>query len=626
MKKSILFLLTAALLTPVLGTAMPAAETYDHSETYAIAGFDTAATANGVFVYPNDTESPRTVSGAEYNFRYAKLMIFDQSGALIEAGGELVPNTDGTFGSPQLTVTVPPHGFLVAFGSSAPQGLRDALNTAMEGAMLYNATMSVIYPMYGNYDRESKKLTVSYDDPAVPSENTAKYLFVGNSTTYFNGTPIKFKGLANAAGKKVDVTYCTFGSAYLSEFADETHERGKALREKLASKKYDYVVLQDAGSAGYNASKPALDVILPLIKENGAQALLYMRYAGTSTAAKRLAESKDHYDNYSALSAEFGLEYAPAVLAFLHCTDKYPEINLYADDNSHHSAAGSYLIACTWLQSYLGIDPRGNTYTANLSAETAAALQECAYLACTDGYAFPEADTSMTVDGVKYQNVALGKPYTVTGEVYTGNWTDADENGTPLGKRTDGEFALSGDDTAIGCWSGNTTSMTVDLGETHVIKALRTDLWGNTWGIPDPNEGVVSVAVSADGKNFESLGEMTRTERETGSDWKYCDFTLVAAEPVSARYVRVTYSIAGRFCWSSEVGIYGEADTDTDETSLPDAESSEEPSDVPSETVTDACSSETPAEKSPVLPIAVTAGIAAVIAGLGALIWRKKKA
>ena len=620
MKKSILFLLTTALLVPLFGAVAPVAATYDHTVTIDIADFDIKSSAgSGVILYPNDSDSPRKLTGAEYNFRYSKLMIFDKNGVLIEAGGDLVPQD-----SVQLSVTIPPRGFMISYGSKAPQSLRDCFKIAMEDAMLYNATMSIIYPMFGSYDKDSKKLTISYDDAVVPSKDAPRFLFIGNSTTYVNGTPLKFKALAAAAGKEVVVEYCTYGSAFLSEFADANHERGKALRNKLNTNKYDYVVLQDAASADYYKSKAALDILMPLIEKNGAEALLYMRYSTSDSGTER------HYGNYPRLAKDFDLLCANVTGSFNICRELYPDIELLADDGGHHSCEGSYLIASTWLHAFLGIDPRGNTYTANLPAETVAALQECAYKISEEGLALPEKDLSYELDGVKYEMISKDKTYTVTGSVYSGNWTDADASGKPLGKRTDGNFASAGDETVIGCWSGASTSMTIDLETVCDIKILRTDLWGGTWGIPDPNEGVVSVEISTDGKTFEPVGELTRTAKDASGEWKACDFELILDKEVQARYVRVTYTLAGNFCWSSEFAVYGKAGTETGDTSEPDEESAPEStetlSSASSETMTNVCSSEVPAEKSPVLPITIGALVVAALAAVGIVIARKKKA
>ena len=66
--------------------------------------------------------------------------------------------------------------------------------------------------------------------------------FIGNSATYFFDIPTKFMYIAESVGIEIDVTYCTVGGAFLSEFADpndETH--GVALRNQLAAKKFDNI-------------------------------------------------------------------------------------------------------------------------------------------------------------------------------------------------------------------------------------------------------------------------------------------------------------------------------------------------------------------------------------------------
>ena len=49
------------------------------------------------------------------------------------------------------------------------------------------------------------------------------------------------------------------------------------------------MVLQDAGGASLEASEAALDVLLPLIEENGAEPLLYMRYSDKRDDDARVA-------------------------------------------------------------------------------------------------------------------------------------------------------------------------------------------------------------------------------------------------------------------------------------------------------------------------------------------------
>ncbi|MBR5286309.1 MAG: hypothetical protein IKU30_05360, partial [Clostridia bacterium] len=253
MKKSIKKVLSLALMTALLATSVisvipVSAEGYDNNLTLTINGTDCSTSGKNIVLYPNNNDSVRKINTSDYYFRYSKIMIFDGNGKLIEIGENMFANSPNETGSAQNYIYVPAHGFAIAFSSSV-SGLNSCYNTAKEGAVFYNSTISVIYDVYGSYSGNT--LTVKYDNPKEASATAKKFLFVGNSATYFNGTPIKFKGLAQSAGVDVDVTYCTYGSSYLHQYANASHEYGIGLRKVLNSEQFDYVVLQDAGGAEY---------------------------------------------------------------------------------------------------------------------------------------------------------------------------------------------------------------------------------------------------------------------------------------------------------------------------------------------------------------------------------------
>lgn len=595
MKKKLAFILATVLLGASVCAFPVSAESYDVDFTCNITGYDQKTSSGCVVVYPNNTTSTRVIGSSEYAFRYAKLLIFDKNGVLIEAGGDLLANENGVYGSPQLTVKIPAGGFMVAYTSGAPSGLSQCYTTAMEGAMLYNATMSVIYPVHGEYNKSTNKLRIAYDKPVAPSKDAIKFLFVGNSTTYFNGIPIKFKGLCQAAGVEVVVDYCTDGSAFLQEFADPSHTRGKKFRSMLNAKKYDYVVLQDAAGAAYNKMEESVGIMLPLIEANGATALLYMRYSNDLDASTRVNSFYKHYRNYSRLADKYDLEYSPVASAFLKCIETAPSINLFADDGGHHSWEGSYLAACTWLYSYLGIDPRGNTYTANLPSSTATTLQNIAYDIAKNGYPYPEeGNANKVIDGVKYDNLSLKKPYTSDGDTYSGDWTDTGSDGKPLGKFTDGYGTLTaaGSVGECGCYKGQNVNITIDLGKVTSVKQVTTDLFGNSdWGIPSPADAGVKVSFSNDGKNFAEAKALTGGGVSKSDSWEKRDFTVTFSEMQEARYVRVEYTITGKFLWVSEISVFGkDASTEVPDVSEPDTdvsdpEESKEDTSVPEESV-----------------------------------------
>lgn len=334
---------------------------------------------DGTVAYPAD-ETARALPTEELNFLHAKVMVFGADGRLQEAGGNLYPNADGKLGSPQLAVHVPAGGFAVAFGKEADEALHECHAFAMEGAMLYNATMTVDREVYGRFDGET--LTVSYEEAVKSNLFALKFLFIGNSCTYFNGIPLKFRALCRAAGLAADVTYCTFGAAFLREFADPNHRYHKALLDALQAKKYDFAVLQDANAATAEETEESVRSILPLLKENGARPYLYARYAPTVDPICHREETARLSEAYRRAGKIFGMPVAPVAEAFALCMEKYPGLDLYADDRSHLSALGSYLSACCMAESYLRIDVRGLSYDAYFGMDTAGKLQEIAHEIC----------------------------------------------------------------------------------------------------------------------------------------------------------------------------------------------------------------------------------------------------
>lgn len=227
--------------------------------------------------------------------------------------------------------------------------------------------------------------------PFYDTISEISFLFIGNSTTYYFNIPYEFLKITESAGVKTDVNLCTYGGAYLSQFADGTTTMGKLLKEKLAATKYDFIVLQDNGNADYSDSKPAMDKLIPMVEKNGAKPVLYKRYSSNDDPAQRPASALRHHKNYIQLAKDFNIDMnAPVADAFLICNQKYPSINLYHTDNSHHSTVGAYLSACVMAMTFLDIDESDITYNADLEPDVAAKLRECARIACETGYGFPE--------------------------------------------------------------------------------------------------------------------------------------------------------------------------------------------------------------------------------------------
>lgn len=566
MKRLLATLLCFGLLIPFAGAAGmtgASAKTYKYNVSADVKGVDcTTVEAGGLTVYTAGATA-RKLYSKDYKFRRSLLFVFNAEGRLAEIGSMLLEEN-----GVQLSVTVPAGGFLIAVPDTAAaySTMYKPYTVALEGAMIYNATFTAAYEMFGEYDAQNKTVTVRYDDPAPVSSDTLKFLFIGNSSTYVNASPLKFRELAKAAGKKVDVTYCTEGSAYLEYFADGGQYADR-FKTALAKQKYDYVVLQDAAASDYSKASKALANLVPQIKENGATPVFYMRYYSDKSSCYELTDK--YFTLYEALAKDYNTIYAPAVVAFLRCQERYPEINLYADDYSHHSKEGSYLIGATMLYAFLGVSPVGNTYTADMDAKTVAALQECAASAIDEPYHPNRPFADFEEDGTTYTNVALHKTYTRTGTPYSheqGKWIDYDPSTKKLiGKMTDGFAAPAGDDNAIGAYKGSEgtpADVVIDLEKTYNLKKFETDLFGGTWGIENPKNSSISVSVSDDGKTFTSVGTLNCAQYKTDRSWTYGTYELLLEEEISARFVKFSYLIGAevnKLClaWSSETAVFG---------------------------------------------------------------------
>lgn len=167
-----------------------------------------------------------------------------------------------------------------------------------------------------------------------------KYLFIGNSHTYYNDMPYLFAQLAETVDNDVHVTMLTRGGMGFPYHAD-----GEEAPFNIRYGKYDYVILQHVahpmGDIGemFRAGKQ----LIALAKESGATPLLYMTWA---------AEGDEDYQpvmsgHYRRLAQETGTRLIPAGEVWQAARKALPDVDLFYTDRRHASLAGSKLIAAT---------------------------------------------------------------------------------------------------------------------------------------------------------------------------------------------------------------------------------------------------------------------------------------
>lgn len=176
-------------------------------------------------------------------------------------------------------------------------------------------------------------------------------LFVGNSYTYFNDMPkTYFQKAAEEAGYNVTVTAITQGGAYLHQYADPEHERGKLLRREISEKKYDVAVIQEQSLnpikdkedfyGGVRDLKALIDA------DHFVLYATWGRNVGSSTLEELALTCEEMTEQlslaYNNAAKLYDMRVAEVGKVFL---DYEPRNDLYHEDHSHPSAIGSSIAA-----------------------------------------------------------------------------------------------------------------------------------------------------------------------------------------------------------------------------------------------------------------------------------------
>lgn len=191
-------------------------------------------------------------------------------------------------------------------------------------------------------------------------------LFIGNSYTFFNKMPEEiFAPLARERGMDVCVTSVTRGGWYLSRFADPENEEGKRLREVIAGKHYDCVILQDQScnpvrnEENFLRAVGELQVLLAPQTDHFVLYCTWGRCEGSDMLAQLSLSSAEMTARLCAVYHEagdrHGMKVADVGLAFSRYAERNPQKELYNDDLSHPSLLGSRIAAETILDAVISV-------------------------------------------------------------------------------------------------------------------------------------------------------------------------------------------------------------------------------------------------------------------------------
>jgi hypothetical protein len=215
-----------------------------------------------------------------------------------------------------------------------------------------------------------------------PTAGCTRILFVGNSYTYVNDLPSTVATLARSRGHAVSVTMVAQGGETLAD-----HVSSGDVARAIGASRWSAIVLQEqsevpaAPDLRASGMVPAAAQLAGLARAAGARLLFFETWAHRDgwperglPSARRMQSALD--DGYDAAARATNAAAVPVGDAWMAAVDADPEINLWQDDGSHPTAAGTYLAAVALDASIFGDDPVGLPAADGVSADQAAALRQ----------------------------------------------------------------------------------------------------------------------------------------------------------------------------------------------------------------------------------------------------------
>lgn len=200
-----------------------------------------------------------------------------------------------------------------------------------------------------------------------------RILFIGNSFTYFRGSaenpavPSYFKQIAASLNQEVEIDHVIKGGHSLSGHSNPSDECGALVEQKLTTKQYDYVILQEHSTTpvnNYNTFNTAVGKLKLRIDQTqqDCKTILYQTWGFES-----YINDYDKYDTVQEMEAALRKAYEDAAdenacgihyvgKAFTKAYTDHKDIPIYHTDNKHQSSLGAYLSAAVHVKSIFNVN------------------------------------------------------------------------------------------------------------------------------------------------------------------------------------------------------------------------------------------------------------------------------
>ena len=187
------------------------------------------------------------------------------------------------------------------------------------------------------------------------AQDKTRVLFVGNSYTYFWNLPQTVEALITSSGEmEVELRQSTAGGLRLKDHWE--CNKGLKSRELIAEGNWDLIIIQNHSLSSLQNPDEFMEYgrrFIELAKESGATPVLYMTWHRKFNPLMQQTITRA----YQNLATETGISLAPVGEAWSKSVELRPDLELYAEDMSHPSPAGTYLAACVFYNIITGEDP-----------------------------------------------------------------------------------------------------------------------------------------------------------------------------------------------------------------------------------------------------------------------------
>jgi hypothetical protein len=218
---------------------------------------------------------------------------------------------------------------------------------------------------------------------------TKQVLFLGNSYTAANNLPVLTAQLAGSVGDTLIYDSNTPGGYTL-----EGHSSNSTSLDKIINGNWDFVVLQDQSQRPSLPLEQVEQNVFPYAKildsinlahNPCGETMFYMTWGRKNGDASN-CDWWPPVCSYQGMDSLLHLRYmimaddnqavaSPVGAVWHYIRDHFPHIELYSQDESHPSAAGSYAAACSFYTAIFRKDPTQILFNGTINSEDAATIR-----------------------------------------------------------------------------------------------------------------------------------------------------------------------------------------------------------------------------------------------------------